>query len=470
MSEAEVPPELRSLLEAERAAPRVDANARAALRTRLAASVANWDGSATSDLDTKQLEERLAPLVEDAPLDELRSAKGRRGELVHATAQEPVAVPPAGGRVKGKMNIFDKRIIGGVALTAAAIGLLGVTAYKRHVDAPATQLKPDLSYGLGPLVNLGRSFVMTPNGLPVAPTTGADLAITAGESAWIHVPFGAVDIEIQSKCNAEVEMFVPTGLLMQPGAHPGAPPTVSTESNGEIIVGKDSPDGRASTYHLTPGRDPSDGMYAYTSRCVGQPPIRGNLVVDRVDVSEPIGPMTNARVLTNQLTDRAIRVFGTVLPGARVSIGAKLLALEPAEPTNDDLPIYSKFAAEVPISLDHLVAAVRVDDVNGTHFYAMQASPLVRVMSCATTMTAPKQTAEKLDAQGDHAGALKALETAMAACKPDRDTLSLALSYACQAGNAEAAKNYWRRLPPELQRSLEPVCARNQITRDALDR
>jgi hypothetical protein len=372
--------------------------------------------------------------------------------------------------VKGKMNIFDKRIIGAATLTAAAIGLLGVTAYKRHVDAPVPQRQVQPS-GLGPMVDIGRSFVMAPHVSPVAPTTGADLAITAGETVWIHVPFGAVDIEIQSKCNAEVELSVPTSAVWLPGAHPGDAPTLSTESNGEIIVGTDSPDGRASTYHLTPGRDPGDGLYAYTSRCVGQPPIRGTLLVDRIDVSEPIGPMTNARVYTNQLTEHAIRVFGTVLPGARVSIGAKPLALEPAVPTDGDLPIYPTFTTgDVPISLNHLVAAVRVDDAKGTHFYVIHGSPVVVVQSCAPTMTVPKQTAGKLDAQGDHPGALKALETAMAACKPDRDTLSLALSYACKAGNAEAARNYWRKLPPELQRTLEPECARNQITRDVLDK
>ena len=466
MSEAELPPELRSLFEAERAAPRVDANARVALRARLAASV---DLSSTSELEPKQVEERLESLAQDAPLEELRLAKSRRGELVHATAQEPVAAPPASGHVKGKMNIFDKRIIGAATLTAA-IGLLSVTAYMRRADAPVPERQP-LSYGLGPMVDLGRSFTMMPHVSPVAPTTGADLAITAGESAWIHVPIGAVDVEIQSKCNAEVEMKVATAVRMRPGAHPDDPPRLSTESKGGfVVVGSDSADGRATTYHLTPGLDPGDGMYEYTSRCVGQLPIRGNLVIDRANVSEPIGVLTNARVYKNTMTERSIRVFGTVLPGARVSIGAKPLALEPADPTVDFPPIYSAFATDVPISLDHLVAAVRVDDAKGTNFYVIRASEQVLVQACATTMTAPKQTAGKLDAQGDHAGALRALETAMAACKPDRDTLSLALSYACKAGNAEAARNYWRKLPPELQRTLEPMCAQNQITRDALDR
>jgi hypothetical protein len=433
-----------------------------------------WDRSGTAELDTKQLEELLAQLAHDAALDELRLAKGRRDELLRATAQEPGVALSASGRAKGKMNIFDKRIIGAATLTVVAIGLIGVTAYKRWGDAPVPDLPdefklPDEFHGHGPMVPLGRSFAMTPHASPVAPTTGADLAITAGESAWIHVPIGPVDVEIQSKCNAEVEMSLMTAVRFERGARPGDPPTASAARTGGLIAGTDSPDGKASTYHLTPGLDPGDGMYEYTSRCVGQPPIRGHLVIDCVDARGPIGYVTNARVYYDALPEHGTRLLGTVLPGARVTIDAKPLAVEP-DPTWDNLPIYSKFATDVRVSPDHLVAAVRVDDVKGTHFYVIHFSGLKLVESCATTMTAPKQAAGKLDALGDDVGALKALETAMTACKPDRDTLALALTYACKAGDTEAARNYWRKLPPELQGTIEPVCARSQITRDALDR
>ena len=78
---------------------------------------------------------RLAASVaaDDASLGDMHRAKGRRDELVRATAQEPlVAAAPPSSRVKGKMNIFDKRIIGAATLTAAAIGLAGITLYKRQ--------------------------------------------------------------------------------------------------------------------------------------------------------------------------------------------------------------------------------------------------------------------------------------------------------------------------------------------------
>jgi hypothetical protein len=433
---------LLGLFEAERAVPRVDASVRVALRDRLAASFA-----------------------QEAPLNELRQT---RGEMARATAQEPVAAPPASGRTKGKMNLFDKRIIGAATLTAAAIGLIGVTVYKRHVDAPAPPRQDH-----APTVDLGRSPAMTPRFSPVAPTTGADLAITAGESAWIHAPFGAVDIEIQSQCTAEVELSLASNVLWVRESERADASALSIKSSGKIVAGTDRPDGRASRYHLTPGLDLIDGIYEYTSRCAGQPPTRGNIVLDRVGIGEPLGgsarPMTpswfmNARV-DSGMVEHGLHVFGTVLPGARVSIGTRQLALGPTDPTGSDPPIYPTFTADVPVSPEHLVVAVRVDDGNGAHFYVLEPSG-----SCTTTMTAPKETAAMLDAQGYHTGALKVFEAVMAACKPDRQTLSVAFEYACKAGDSEAARKYWRKLPADLQRTLEPLCARNDITWEALDR
>jgi hypothetical protein len=306
--------------------------------------------------------------------------------------------------------------------------------------------------------------------MPVAPLTGADLAITAGESAWLHVPYGSVDIEIQSTCNAEVEMSIVTSVGLARGADDTDRPTVSTHESGGMLVGTDSPDGRASVYHLTPGLDPDTGMYHYTARCVGQPPIQGNLVVDRIDATDWIGASTNARVFSSTMSpDRGIHVFGTVLPGARVSIGAKQLVLGQADSSND-YAIYSTFATDVPVPLEHPVATVRVDDAKGTHFYVIHSSGLKLVESCAATMSAPKQAAAKLAAEGSPAAALRTLEAGMTTCKPDRDMHALALSYACKAGDVEAAKKYWRKLPPELQRTFETECANNGITREALDR
>jgi hypothetical protein len=165
------------------------------------------------------------------------------------------------------------------------------------------------------------------------------------------------------------------------------------------------------------------------------------------------------------MVEHRMHVFGTVLPGARVSIGTTPLALAPADPTGSDSPIYPTFTTEVPVSPDHPVVAVRVDDANGTHFYVLQPSG-----TCTTTMTAPKQTAAMLDAQGYHTGALKVFESVMATCKPDRQTLSLAFEYACKARDSEAARKYWRKLPADLQHTLEPLCALNEISREALDR
>jgi hypothetical protein len=424
------PPELLGLFAAERDAPPVDASARIALRARLTAS--------------------------------------RRGDLARATAQEPVAAPPASGRTKGKMNIFDKRVVGAATLIAAAAGLIGITVYKRRVDAPPSQPRDH-----GPTVDLGRSPAMTPRFSPVAPTTGADLAITVGESVWIHAPFGAVDIEIQSQCNADVVLsWASEGLWVRESERADAS-ALSTKASEKIIAGAKSSDGRAITYHLSPGVEFHDGVFKYTSRCMGQRPLEGNIIVDRVDISGPVGgsvpPQTpswfaNAEVDSVAL-EHGAHVFGTVLPGATVSIGTTSLTLGPADPTGSDAPLNQTFSTDVPFSPEHPVVAVRVDDASGTHFYVRQPSG-----TCTTSMTGPKQTAATLDAQGFHAGASSVYETVMASCKPDRHTLSLAFEYACKAGDTEAARKYWRKLPADLQRTLEPLCARNDITREALDR
>jgi hypothetical protein len=84
-----------------------------------------------------------------------------------------------------------------------------------------------------------------------------------------------------------------------------------------------------------------------------------------------------------------------------------------------------------------------------------------------------RQAAATLAARGDIAGALDTLETATQgarACKPDRDTYSRALEYACKAGDADVARTFWHKLPPEMQRALAPLCAQNAITRDSLDK
>ena len=132
-----------------------------------------------------------------------------------------------------------------------------------------------------------------------------------------------------------------------------------------------------------------------------------------------------------------------------------------------DPPDYPTFATVIP---DRRVAALRVDDVKGTHFYVVHSSSMEVVQSCATAVSYPKQRAKELDAQGDHAGALRTLLPPLANCKADRETLALVIEYACKASDAEVARKYWHLIPPELQRTLEPVCAQNGITRETLDR
>lgn len=407
-----------------------------------------WDRSGVPEPDTKDLEDLLAPITHDAPLDELR---GRRG-IARATAHEPA--PP---RKKGKMNIFDKRIIGMAAFTAAACGLLGVAMLHRSDPKPVT---PAIAPVTVPEVHVAPTYLRTPFLAPVAPSANADLAITAGESAWVHTMTGTAVVEIQSTCDAEVVM------KMASKVEDGKAQELF-DSLG-VVVGTASPDGRATRYQLG-AENISGGAFEYTSQCVNQPLVRGKLIVDKTDAREAIVPTTNARVFSDELVsfdgeNEGFHVFGTVLPGARVFIGTRQLAVEPVELAEKDPPLGLGFSTDTPFPLGRMTSAVRIDDAKGTHFYVMHATT-VMTAPCARSMRVPKDTAAELDAKGDHTGAFTAIKTAMKYCQPDRSTLSLALLYACKAGDAEAAQTYMHQLPEEL-RSV-PDCARQGILFDA---
>lgn len=407
-----------------------------------------WDRSGVPEPDTKDLEDLLAPITHDAPLDELR---GRRG-IARATAHEPA--PP---RKKGKMNIFDKRIIGMTAFTAAACGLLGIAMLHRSDPKPPPPAIEPISE---PSVHATPTYLNTLHLAPVAPTTNADLAITAGESVWVHTTSGVAVVEIQSRCDAEVVMKMTSKI-------PNADAQDLLESLG-VLVATTSAGGRTSRFQLG-AEDLSGGAFEYTSQCVNQPLVRGRIDIDRADAREAILPTSNARVFANELysfddENEGFHVFGTVLPGAQVFIGAKQLALEPVELAEKDPPLGLGFSTDTPYSPERMTTSVRVDDAKGTHFYVVHAT-VVLTASCARSMRVPRDTAAVLDAKGDHTGAFTAIKTAMKYCQPDRSTLSLALLYACKAGDADAAQTYMHQLPEELRDV--PDCARQGILFDA---
>src|SRR5580704_14321386 len=384
-----------------------------------------WNRSGVPDPDTKQLEELLGPLAHDAPFDEVHASRVRKRELVRATAHEQdqlvivdpstTQAPRASRRVKGKMRFLDKRVIGAASLTAAAIALVGVNVYKsRVVDDKPRDSRDDVGVAL-PLFGHDNSFDWDARRFAaVTPMTDADLAITAGESVRIHSVFGGVDVEIQSACNAEVELAIFKGVLK--GTH------VRGMGLGHFLVveGAARPDGRATTYHLgpNPGTDLDPALFEYTSTCVGQPPTHGMIAVDRDEAHEPIGQETNARVYSSghAFESSDIHVFGSVLPGATISVGANHVELQPPDFDGDDPIVAPTFSTDVPIVADHPVAAVRVDDAHGTHFYVFHPAEVLAFL-CTNGMRAQQQIAADLAAKGDHAGALAAIETGLTKCK-----------------------------------------------------
>ena len=407
-----------------------------------------WNRSGIPDLDVKALEDTLAPLAHDAPLDELRTMKARKRELVRATAQEPE-------QPRGKMRIFDKYVIGGASLVVAAIALVAVFAVDRHRATSSSH--DDAVAALAMPRQTATMFAMTPHDGPVAPTAGADLAFTAGESARIHVPFGSVTVEIQTPCTSVVTVWAGRELEAD---HPEDPFISHLFAVSEADPGAAS---RTHTFQLGAGR------FEYAALCLGRPSMAGTLIVDHDDSHDPIKDNTNARVFSLDGTMTApggrIHVFGVVMPGARVFTGATPIPLEAVDPDLEDPAIDLSFTTDIPVTRDHLVAAVRVDDARGTNFYVIHPAELV-MYSCDAMF--PIGEAEQRDIAGDHAGALAVIQRALQRCAPSAETWSIALTYACKARDVAAARTYWHKLLAEGQTAGLPVCEQNGITRAQL--
>jgi hypothetical protein len=71
-------------------------------------------------------------------------------------------------------------------------------------------------------------------------------------------------------------------------------------------------------------------------------------------------------------------------------------------------------------------------------------------------------------ASGNNAMALVNLEAAYK-CRPEVETLKKTFAAACKAKNVSKAKQYFRKLSPALQGSMQVFCVQNGIDRPMLD-
>ncbi len=83
----------------------------------------------------------------------------------------------------------------------------------------------------------------------------------------------------------------------------------------------------------------------------------------------------------------------------------------------------------------------------------------------ADTLADQGTTAE---GRGDHSGALVAYESSLK-CKADSHVMSFAFMAACNGGNVQSARKWWRKLSSETKQRVLQICIRNHIDQVTLD-
>jgi hypothetical protein len=270
---------------------------------------------------------------------------------------------------------------------------------------------------------------------PAAPKTHADLAIAAGESVSIHVPNGPVTVEIQARCGM---------VVMNLGGE-------------EAISGEPIPDGTGTTYTFGPG------THRYTSACPGGRTQTGTITVDGLDGHGPIDGRTNARVFSRDdsvfpMGMDSIHMFGDVRDDAVVSVGNRILPLGPP----DDGSTLPTFKVDIPWKGVPAAGVVRVSDDTGIHFYVLRP----RMSGC--DVPAELQEGTALESAGHYKDALGHFVIAQA-CKASEHTAELGFFTACNAGNVNASKLFWRAMAVTERTKIVEVCLRNHITLEQLN-
>jgi hypothetical protein len=186
------------------------------------------------------------------------------GERLLIDAGAMVASVEATGaslRVEVKMNQTDARVIGGAALTAAAVSIVTIVVYEGHVKVSGSAGQPTV------IVQPGSTYTVSPPGprladppvvgssVPIpasdadAPTL-ADVRLRGNESATIHTP----------TLPARIEFEVPPGCTLDAGPH----------HNAGLIVELDG------------------GVHPYQINCGDTQTARGTISVRQDDASAPL--------------------------------------------------------------------------------------------------------------------------------------------------------------------------------------
>ncbi len=330
-------------------------------------------------------------------------------------------------RVEVKMNQTDARTIGVTALTAAAVSLVTVVVYEGHVKVGGSHGQPTV------IVQPGSTYTVTPPTtrlveppiVGASPAIVADLRITAGESATIHVaaPPLSVQLDMPDGCTLFVgdTRQMNTAVTLDEGVHPyrlDCKIASQTGQSGALTVVVD-------TAQAPVAAENADG-----------PVLR----IDQIEWSD------DRTFIRGQATPRAsLSTSGIDWP---VLDGFFVVALPPEQ-----------------------VASLRLEHVKrGVHYFVLRKSQAV---AAGPRTVGPPCDAAKLRDQaidrtnlGQHAAALVLYERALA-CKPgDAGLTRLAFMSACNALDQPKANKLFQKLSVADRAKYKGICGRNQIDVD----
>ncbi|HEY1811250.1 MAG TPA: hypothetical protein VGG74_02780 [Kofleriaceae bacterium] len=391
--------------------------------------------------------------------------------VIDAGSSASIDATGASLRVETKMNTKNALVMSGAALSAAAVALVGATVYEgqaRMSDGPhVTVLSSDSD--AASRAQLKRELVRLELALDdvewLSPSERPDVTIAAGESATIHVR-GSVGVELKSPCDLMAHM------TRVPGGE-----TTSVPGPVRLKAGK----------------------YTYEAYCYTGPSMtwRGTIdVVGSQEGEQLVKANKSSDILgTDEVTTN---IDGTVVPGTVLSMNGEPIAVD-----SDD-----SFSIDLEDTTDHSIVLRAQHPTRGINFYVFQKgqggaatvakpapkprplqsppAPKCDKITCAAENYAgaccaklgtpqPKCDAEALVQAGTEATSVGDYKTALLefakayGCKPEDHTRSLAYMAACNSQNVGAARYFWRKMSVEDQNRYLVMCARQGITRAALD-
>jgi len=404
--------------------------------------------------------------------------------------------------VEFKMNQADVRVLGGSALTAAAVAMVTVTVYEGHVRVTGSQGQPTV------IVQPGSTYTVTSSPPPApapAPVVGASMAgtamptvvLTAGESAAIRsmqLPL-AIEFISADACGLDVDgaRQHQVSAQLSAGAHrytltcgdstysgglhvtaltlpvPELPVIAWTGSNLHVrgVFGSDVSASISSAEAYT-STVSDDGTFDIETSSIGSPivlRVQQGRALQYYVLDVPDATVTASKT-TGALPDTLDRK--TVM---RVVLDAKARFATCAKKPGKGTTV---FAADVDAAGhvrsarvvktfdreigDCIIAVVKTLEFPPARSHSTFELP-VEQDTCDPEQL--REAAMSLIANGEHAAALAKLDESLA-CQDDPYVLQLAFMEACNAHDSASAQRHFASMTPSQQTRFAEICERSK--------